>query len=686
MSGLVVPHRVAADLAGGTTIVNSASVTYRDANAHRYASTSNAVVSTVAELSAIVITPYKTAPQASTDGVAVGSNAVRTFTITNTSNITDAYQLSSIDVGSLKLLATHWLTASGAIATGVGGALSPSVAPGASIQVQLVIATNGMQVGQSQSVLIGAHTTVTGTANGLASAKGEDWIVGASGPSLTGPSGPNTQISKTVNGVALVQTQPGVTVHFAIAMQNSGGAPATNVRVTDPVPQQLTIVAGSASINGQPAGSQASVSGQTIVFTVPTLAPGASLVLAFDATLPSGSALGESFVNIASVSADNTATSPTTSTSVLAGIADIVFDGYTQAPVQAATVSLLDASGAPLMRAVQTGTNGAYGFELPVSAIGSGATYYLTISAPNYLNRRIELQLKPSQAPGFYDVTQISLDGQPLAIAGGLTLTTTHVSLHDLLGIFGNLPLFAARAIAVTKTVDRSAASAGDALTYTVTVQNQTPNTLSALRVDDELPPDLVYVRDSARLDGTALEPTISGRALVWTIPQAASGQTYTITYAATILGSAPAGATLTNVVSATAPSGIGGTVSGGASASVQVLDGPFSPRRIVTGRVFLDVEHTGYFTHGDKPIPGVRVVMEDGSFAVTDVNGMFSFPSVRPGEHVLRLDPLTIPRYARVQRDAPMNSTRAAQRLLHGVLDDATMEDVEFALEPRTR
>lgn len=683
MVGLLLPQRSAADPAGGTAIVNVASVTYRDAQAHQYRGASNAVVATVAELSAIVISPNKKAPTSS-DGVAVGSDATRIFTIYNTSNITDAYQLESLDAGSLSIVSVAWLATSGSIATGVNGSVSPNVAPGGSIQVRVVISTNALKVGQSQSVTLGAHTTVKGTTNGLAHASGEDWIVGATGPSLTGPSGSSTQIAKTVNGVVIVQSQPGATVHYAISMMNSGGAPATNVKVVDPVPTPLAIVAGSTTIDGQPAGSHATISGQTLTYDVATLAPGATLTLGFDATLPAGSAVGESFVNVATVSADNASASATTSTNVFAGVADIVFDGYTQAPVAGARVTLLDSSGTPMLPSVSSGANGAYGFNLPLSTIGSGATYFLTVAAPNYLNRRIELQLAPSATPGFYNVVLTSLDGQPLAIAGGFTLTTSNVKLADLLGIFGNLPLFASRSITVNKTVDRAAAAAGDALTYTVTVQNQTPATLFALVVNDVLPPDMTYVRGTARVEGTPLEPIVSGRSLIWTLSQLAAGETQTITYATTILASAAVGSTLTNVATASAPGPGGGTVTGSGSASVQVLDGPFTPRRVVTGRVFLDVARTGYFTRGDKPLAGVRVVMEDGSFAVTDTNGLFSFPSVRPGEHVLRLDPLTIPGYAMAEPGAPMNSTRATQRLLHGVLDDATMEDVEFALEPR--
>ena len=92
-----------------------------------------------------------------------------------------------------------------------------------------------------------------------------------------------------------------------------------------------------------------------------------------------------------------------------------------------------------------------------------------------------------------------------------------------------------------------------------------------------------------------------------------------------------------------------------------------------------------GWFAKNDRPAPGVRVYLEDGSFATTDLNGEFSFPSVRPGMHVVRVDPLTLPKSAKRASDAPMNSPQSLQRLLHGVLDDGTMEDVEFALEPQS-
>jgi hypothetical protein len=153
----------------------------------------------------------------------------------------------------------------------------------------------------------------------------------------------------------------------------------------------------------------------------------------------------------------------------------------------------------------------------------------------------------------------------------------------------------------------------------------------------------------------------------------AAAGIKHKLMYAVVVFPSVPAGTLLTN--SATATAAISGTlvnVNASASATVQVVDGALSDRSVITGRVFLDVAHNEHFMRGDRGIAGVRVYMEDGSAALTDAQGRFSFPAARPGVHVLRVDGATL----------PAGVHGITQRLVHGLLDDGLMEDIEFGLE----
>lgn len=680
--------------AGGTVIDNSVTATYSDPRGHSYSTRSNTVIATVAEIGAITVSPKETKANIGSESIPVGQPATRTFLVSNGSNISDAYRVTSLTAGSLTIASEKWVLPDGSTQDAGGNAVSPTVAPGASISLTVTIATTGLSVGAQVPVDVTVQTSVTGTVNGLQSDTGREWIVGGSAPSLTGPGG-NTQISKSVDKVTVVQSQPGATVTFDIVAMNSGGSPAQNVVVSDNVPAGLTIVASSAKINGQSAGSAASAQGQVLTVNVGTVAAGASLDVSFDAAVPAGETLGSSFVNVASVSASGLPPQPTTPASVFLGLANVVFDGYSGAkhPIGGATVELLDQSGNPVklgsgaratVNPVVTGADGTYGFALSPSQIPAGGSrFYLTISAPSYLNRKIELDITPGTEHELYNVQALSRDGQPLATAGGFSLTNNSVRLQNVFGLFGNLPLFASSPINVTKTSDRQAAEPGDRVEYTVQFTNTSSIALANVSIADTLPAGLAYASGTSRLDGNArFEPVVNGRALTWTIPSLAAGGSHTITYATVVFPSIASGTTLTNSVDVRGSAGPGLSESGSANASVIVTGGLFSDRRVVTGRVFVDVTGTGHFTKGDRGIGGIRVYLEDGSFATTDSNGLFSFPAVRPGMHVLRIDPATLPADVRFYEDARMNSTRSPQRLLHGILDGSTMEDVEFALQ----
>ncbi len=690
LCALAAQH-VAASPTGGTSIVNEASATYSDVFSHAYQTTSNAIVSQVVSLSSLVVSPKQNAAAPASDTVAVNASATRVFTITNTSNITDAYRITSLQTGPLGVTSIAWITPPGSLATAVNGSASPQIGPGSSISVRVTLSTSGLNVGQSVPIALTAQTTVTQTGNGLAHDSGMEWVIGATGPHFSGPAGANTTVLKTVNNARQVQTQPGATVTFHIAALNSGGAAATNVQISDPVPAGLRVDLSSAELNGQPAGAQASLSGNTIVFRVPSIGAQQSVDATFNAILPPGESLGESFVNVATTAADGIPATATTPADVFSGSSNIVFDGFAGAghPIAGAVIALLDANGKPVginaPNPSVTGPDGKYALPLSVQLIpAAGAHFTLTISAPSYLNRRITLVITPT-ANGFYNVSETSADAQPIAAAGGFTLTMNNVHLQDVFGLFGNLPLFALRTISVTKTSDKQAASAGDRVIFTLGLQNQTTFGIANVRVVDTMQAGFAYLNGTARVDGLPLEPLVSGRTLSWVFSSIAPAQMHTITYGATIVPGVAAGSTLANSVSVNGSAAIGGVNTGAsASTSVMVIDGVLSMRRVVTGRVFFDDAHRGYFVRGDRAISSVRVVLEDGSFAITDSGGAFSFPSVRPGLHVVRIDPLTLPASARAQSDAPMNSSRSYEQLLHGVLDDGTMEDVEFAVAPR--
>jgi uncharacterized repeat protein (TIGR01451 family) len=680
---------------GGTLITNTATATWQDSQGNVYQEASNEVTVAVQAVSALVVTPKEAAANPALDGYPVGQNVTRNFVITNASNITDAYKISSFTADRGTLVSLAFLTSGGNIPVTIGSTTSPAVAPAQSITVQAVVATAGIAVGNSFALHLTAQSSAP-SANGPVTDSGEQWLVTGSGAQFSGPGGANTPISKTVNQQNIVQAQGGAIVTFDVVVKNDGGSAATNTVMTDTIPDGLTADLSTVKINGA-AVTNATLSGQLLTVPMGTLGVGETDDVSFNSTVVQADTLGTTFVNVAQISADGVSPISTTPASVLIGTADLVFDpSNNNAPVTGATVALLDAndqlvpltassaqsqyrkaltatSAGNTQNPYTTGMDGTYGFALQPSQIpAGGTTFYITVTAPGYLNRRIQMRVTPSAQSALYDVVATSMDGQPLAKAGGYTLTTGSVGLNNIFGLFGNVPLFKTQTLAVDKSVDRTTAEPGDRLVYTINVSDPSVTSLQNVTLIDTLPAGESYAPGTARIDGAEQEPAVSGRTLTWTVPPLAPGTKHQLVYAAVIFPSVPAGTIVTNTVSAQAV--ISGTlvnVNAAANAQVEIIQGALSDRSVITGRVFTDVMHAGHFVRGDRGLGGVRVYLEDGTSVLTDAQGRFSFPAVRPGMHVLRVDRLTL----------PDGASGALQHLVHGLLDDGLMQDVEFAI-----
>ncbi|MEA2719942.1 MAG: hypothetical protein QOJ39_1806 [Candidatus Eremiobacteraeota bacterium] len=706
--------------AAGVVIMNTVTAQYSDPRGLTYGVQSNTVSVSIAAVSAVAVSPKETAIDPVTEGFPAGTPIVRTFTITNAGNVADAFTVQSLTTGAGTVTSVAFLTASGTLPVTLGTTVSPSLQPGESVKVQAVIATSGAAVGAVFGIALTARSTNAAVANGLVTDSAKEWAVAQPGASIAGPSGPATSVNKLVNEKRTHPANPGEVVTYSIVFKNYGGSPATNVIVTDDVPPGIVPLPRTVALNGVNAAASATLAGQKLTVHVGTLAVGAVDTLTFDATVRSGSTAGTSYVNVASLSADGIAPVTTTPASVLVGLGNVVYDGYAggSSPVNGAVMTLRDFGTKAVVALPQlgssqdaaarmpqdvligvppgglapntanrnpftTGADGAYSFVFNATQLGTAAQsaqYELDIAAPGYRGRRIAVSISPDPSGLLYNATLKELDDQMLATPGGFTLTANAVSLSEVFGLLGNMPMFAPHPLAVSKTVDRDVASGGDRLVYTLQVGSQGTQ-FGATRVVDTLPSGVVYAPGTARVDGVPVEPQRNGRILTWTF--AALDTQHTITYACVVMPYASDGATLINVVDVDAASGTGARLHAAASADTRVLAGALGNRIVITGRVFVDAAKTGRFREGDRGVAGVRIYLEDGSSVTTDQYGRFTFPSVHPGQHVLRVDTTTLPSGVRAYDDRRYDSPRSLQRLLHGLYDAGLMHDVNFAVEP---
>ena len=144
---------------------------------------------------------------------------------------------------------------------------------------------------------------------------------------------------------------------------------------------------------------------------------------------------------------------------------------------------------------------------------------------------------------------------------------------------------------------------------------------------------------NSVRYNGVKTSYTVTNDGLTLSVPLAplAARALGTLTYLLEVRPDAPAGQTM-NRAQATDNHG---TTSAIADAAVRIARDGISDRLTIIGRL----TDGGCQVDPDAAngVTGVRVMLEDGSYAVTDVDGRYHFEGVVPGTHVVQIDPSTL-------------------------------------------
>lgn len=332
---------------------------------------------------------------------------------------------------------------------------------------------------------------------------------------------------------------------------------------------------------------------------------------------------------------------------------NVVFDSVTRQPVDGATVEIVDAaSGAP---AKVFGLDGVstYPSSVVVGAAASdsaGRRYDVTkggFSFPIVAPGTYRLVVKAADAHLFPSASSPE-DFSDHPVVSGKTVNVTAGSYGKPFqvetGRFDvDVPLDPSDAgLVVTKSVSTDVATPGDYVQYKVTVENRSATSgVTRPVLTDVMPQGLRYQKGSLKIDGVKVpDPQVAadGATMTATLPILAAGRTYTLNYVALVTSNTPIGDAV-NVASVRA----GGVASNTAKAAVRIDGGLFSDAVTIIGRVVSDsCRATGPEA---KPVPGVRILLEDGTYVVTDDDGQYHIENVRPGLHVAQMDRNSIPK-----------------------------------------
>lgn len=357
----------------------------------------------------------------------------------------------------------------------------------------------------------------------------------------------------------------------------------------------------------------------------------------------------------------------------------VVFDSETGEAVNGARVSLVDAvTGAPATVFAEDGVTswpstllsgspvtdgngrvvpmGAGEFWFPLTAIGR---YRLVVEPPTPYTA-------PSAASREVLARLTRPDGRPFVIREG-SFGDAFV-LDNPIPFEVDIPLDRpSLELAVTKVASRVNAAPGDAIFYTLTVRNADPSRVKrAVTLVDTPSRWLRLRRDTVRINGARAPDAVTvspdGRVLTIALGDLAGGALARVTYAMTVRPDAPAGRALNDAV---ASDSLGRLAR--ASAAVDLVREGIADRMTIIGRIT-----AGPCTLNEKQrigIAGVRVMLEDGGFAITDADGRYHFEGVVPGTHVVQVAKMTLPQGAKMvdcQRST-RNAGRASSRFAIG-------------------
>ncbi|NJS36758.1 MAG: DUF11 domain-containing protein [Brachymonas sp.] len=386
----------------------------------------------------------------------------------------------------------------------------------------------------------------------------------------------------------------------------------------------------------------------------------------------------------------------------------VVYDAVTRQPIAGAVVTLIGPNSLPVPNGdllgggstITTDVTGIYQFWLLPTA--PSGVYRLEITAPTGYAATPAQQggvAQPGQAPG-------TLPAQGVVSAAGVLTPANNIAFVNIqpnggapaVGVTGasavgavgtqyffqfnltpggpnptagvlhnHIPLdpLASGALLVSKTGDKTVAEVADSVRYFIRVRNTTNGSIAGVRVEDLLPAGFRYIPGTARLNNAALADPAGGvgRALTFSLGAAGAipgNTTWELSYFVRLGVGSEQGDGINRATAIF--NGVNGLVrSNTAQFRVRVQGGVFSNEGCIAGKVYIDCDGNSVQNNesGSRElgIPGVRLIMLDGTQITTDNEGKYSICGIKPQTHVIKVDRTTMPKGSRLLPSSNRNA-----------------------------
>jgi large repetitive protein len=324
------------------------------------------------------------------------------------------------------------------------------------------------------------------------------------------------------------------------------------------------------------------------------------------------------------------------------------------------------------------GKDGQYQFWFSPTAPAS-CTFELTVTPPaGYRMPSASIPaattvLNPSGPPGGTTLVQPQA-GPPTGVVGANTAYYLNV-IGGSAGsniLHNHIPLDAVpnANLSLNKTGDRQAAEVGDTVRYTLTVSRTSGGVPSQVSIVDRLPAGFTFVPGTAVVNGVkANDPAGQpGPRLLFNLGAMPANGNLVLQYRARLnVGSAQGDGInratafgCSGIASCLAADGItpikDARASNEAQYRVRVAGGVFGTDACVLGKVYVDCNGNQVQDSEELGIPGVRLLLSNGTSLISDSEGKYSLCSLPPRSHVLKVDPQTLPRGSRLVTSSNRN------------------------------
>ncbi len=385
----------------------------------------------------------------------------------------------------------------------------------------------------------------------------------------------------------------------------------------------------------------------------------------------------------------------------------VVYDSRTRQPVPGATVTLVpegncpgydprlhiinyetygkDAAGNPSM---VTGSEGLYKFLLSGDpASPKSCQFRLVVKEPSGYNPPPSAIIPPKPAlatpagPGIHFVQPqrpAPSGSQDTSYHFEITLGLNHQEVFN-----NHIPLdpVTPGTLVLSKVGDRRVVEIGDTVLYTIRVRQTAGDPTPQVTVRDRLPAGFTLVRGTVRVNNApAPDPQGGlGPTLAFNLGALRTGQEITLSYRVRVGVGAQQGdgvnraqafacAQVAGCLSTTSLQPLPAAQPGSEGQyRVQIGGGVFTSSACVAGKIFVDCNHNHVQDPEELGIPGVRLYLENGAYLVSDSEGKYSQCGLTSRSHVLKVDPATLPRGARLTTSSNRNLGDAGSLLLDG-------------------